>query len=120
MSTTKPKSKAEQKRDDRMTAIESLDRIVNRVSGVMIIETHQGKSGNTHHMMVIATDPQDLTPRDITATVARALGRRMNRKQNALIMSGCGMNMRADLAGSISNVLFDDYYTMHFVEVFIA
>ena len=120
MSTTKPKSKAEQKLYNQQIAVESLTRIINRISGVMIIETHQSKDRNAHYMMVIATDTGDLTPRDITATVARALDRPMNRKQNALIMHGCGMNMRADLAGSISKKLFGDYYTMHFVEVFIA
>ena len=116
----KPKSAAQQKRDARQTAAESLARIIRKDAGVLIIETHQSKSGDAHHMMVIAADPQDNTPRDITATVARALDRPMNRKGNALVMHGCGMNMRADLAMSISAGLFGDAYALHFVDAFIA
>ena len=118
--TDKPKSAAQRSREARQTARESLARIIRRDAGVMVMETYQSKSGAAHHIIIIAADPQDNTPRDITATVARALDYRMNRKGSALVANGGGMNMRADVAMAISAAVFGDPYALHFVESYIA
>lgn len=116
----KPPTKRQQQENRQRAALDNLRRMVSTKAGIMVIQTYQSSGGDRHHLMVIASDPQDHTPRDITPVVAAALGLRMNRKDNAIVMRGGGMNMRADLGGRISDAVTGDYYALRVVEVYAA
>lgn len=94
---------------------ETLDTLRERIpkgATVYTILRHVSKSGMSRIISAVAVI--DGEPRELSMYVAEALGWPVSKKERALKVQGCGMDMGFHLVASLSRVLYgEDYAIRH-------
>lgn len=77
---------------------------------VYTILRHTSASGMTRHISVIfpKIENGEIRMRDITYLVGKALGYKIQDRNGALVVGGCGMDMGFHVVYSLSHILYPD------------
>lgn len=104
-------TKAQDKRDDRDQAIESLQKLVKPGDTVFTMLRHVSQSGMSRDISLLAPITWDNGRKgivNISSLAARAVGFRMAKNGNAIKMGGCGMDMGFSAVYSLGSVLYPE------------
>ena len=96
---------------NREEAIEKLKEAIKEGDTLYTQLEHVTKSGMTRFIKV--RQIKDDYPYNWTYIVAKALGRKVSDKYEAIKVGGCGMDMGFHLIYNLSSVLYDDGYAIN-------
>ena len=97
---TKPKSKAQEKRERVAECLDTLRKLLPPGATVHTTVTHVARSGMSRRIALYVII--DNEPRRISATVADVLGYPYHDKDGAIAIGGCGMDMGFAIVHSLS------------------
>lgn len=95
----------QEKEQQEKDAINFLSLQLKKDDQVFTIVRHVSASGMSRHISVIIKT-NDGTIQNVSWHVSKALGWRMNKANNALVVGGCGMDMCFHTVYTLSRVLF--------------
>jgi hypothetical protein len=104
--TTKTQSKAEKARQDHDNAVNLLRSMLPKGSTVYVVVRNIARSGMSRTLSTIVVE--DGVPRDMSWSVARALGWTYDTKYYGVKVAGCGMDMGFHLTYELAQVLYPD------------
>lgn len=106
--TTKPRTKAQQKADDRAEACAKLRELLQPGDTVYTILRRVSRSGMMRHISCVIVDGRYGGMNDITWLVARACGDTMDRDTGGIKVGGCGMDMGFHIVYRLGRKLWPD------------
>lgn len=100
-------------RQEQIDAIENLKRFFPPGSTVYTILRHVSASGMTRHIGIVALESDDQAGRSLIDfhpnwLASKAIGARLNKRGDGLIVRGCGMDMGFHVAYTLARSLYPE------------